>query len=668
MNLLLNPDIKKDSEFQKYCTKVEETVSKVDSEEYVASLLNLSKEINSEFRKNLSNDDLILLTAKSVTLDLVTQGWEFVNSSNSIQLKFQQELDNKNINEIKSRIRNSHLFQRDKQLMVKSVKEFIDKCERNRLTKNGWRSVFSLIKNGKELGEKIKFINEEDNENIRLDLLSNLIKPYIQIARPGNTDEFTGMQLLDIWRYFRHTWITPYKVLPGRSIAILVRDAASENHPVIGIAALGSSVAQFSQRDSWIGWESTTFIEELVKNPTTKKGRFLIRSLMRLIKEIYKKDLFKEGLLSNNVLLNPTIDIVKKLKKMSNDEISKHRKEDKDVFNDLKRNHLNGKTNWELYANTSLYKSKRYRSLATLLFIKLMFNNYNFNTGKKSELESALQFPSFKNAIGQLIRKIKAENVGIKMMDIVVCGAIPPYSHLLGGKLVCTLLLSPEVIKYYRKKYSNSVSIIASCMSGKKVKRIQDLVLYNTTSLYGVGSSQYNRIKIPSKIFGGSEKDSIAYLNLGYSKGYGSFQFSKETIDLIHHLVGRKGEGRIVNSIFGEGANPLMRKLREGLEIIGFPSAEILNHGNKRILYSVPLAENFREVLLGIDQKPKYYISQTNSKIKTQLLVDYWTKRWLLNRTKNQKVLEEVEKHTLEYPITHGARVPQILEEFSLEG
>ena len=58
-----------------------------------------------------------------------------------------------------------------------------------------------------------------------------------------------------------------------------------------------------------------------------------------------------------------------------------------------------------------------------------------------------------------------------------------PYNHLLGGKLVCSLLLSPEIIKYYNTKYSHSASIIASCMSGEKITRNQDLVLLNTTRL-----------------------------------------------------------------------------------------------------------------------------------------------------------------------------------------
>jgi hypothetical protein len=49
-----------------------------------------------------------------------------------------------------------------------------------------------------------------------------------------------------------------------------------------------------------------------------------------------------------------------------------------------------------------------------------------------------------------------------------------------------------------------------------------------------------------------------------------------------------------VNSIFGEGVNPLMRKIRDGLTKVGFPTDELLRHGNSRVVYCLPLAENFR--------------------------------------------------------------------------
>ena len=115
------------------------------------------------------------------------------------------------------------------------------------------------------------------------------------------------------------------------------------------------------------------------------------------------------------------------------------------------------------------------------------------------------------------------------MMDIIVCGAIPPYNELLGGKLVSILACSPQVISDYTNRYKKQVSEIASRMKGKKVIRDSRLAYMGTTSLYAIGSSQYNRIKVP-----------IAEdFELVYKKGLellkGSEQFIFLSIQLIYY-------------------------------------------------------------------------------------------------------------------------------------
>src|SRR5204862_3597783 len=108
------------------------------------------------------------------------------------------------------------------------------------------------------------------------------------------------------------------------------------------------------------------------------------------------------------------------------------------------------------------------------------------------------------DAIRVILKKAKADRVGIAVADITVCGAVQPYNAILGGKLVAMLATSPEVILEYRRRYSNAESEIASSMAGRPIVRAPTLVLLGTTSLYGGGSSQYNRIKIPCDRVGGS--------------------------------------------------------------------------------------------------------------------------------------------------------------------
>jgi hypothetical protein len=135
------------------------------------------------------------------------------------------------------------------------------------------------MRDGRELGRKVQMAAAEQNPELRLEVLREAISPYLQVVESGSTCQLTGLKLSDIWRYFRHTWANTYKSLPGRSMMILVRDAAVSCHPVIGIAALGSSMAQQTQRDKWIGWDSERFVEQLIAKPTARMCRWIQQSI-----------------------------------------------------------------------------------------------------------------------------------------------------------------------------------------------------------------------------------------------------------------------------------------------------------------------------------------------------------------------------------------------------
>jgi hypothetical protein len=137
------------------------------------------------------------------------------------------------------------------------------------------------------------------------------------------------------------------------------------------------------------------------------------------------------------------------------------------------------------------------------------------------------------------------------------------------------MLCSPEVVKFYRARYGPQASIIASSMKGAAVVWPPNLVLLATTSLYGVGSSQYNRVRVPLDAVGGKAGGMLAYTELGVSRSFGSYHFSTASLDYLETLIPRGDDSRKVNSIFGEDVNPLMRKLRDGLAEVGLPADEL---------------------------------------------------------------------------------------------
>jgi hypothetical protein len=272
-----------------------------------------------------------------------------------------------------------------------------------------------------------------------------------------------------------------------------------------------------------------------------------------------------------------------------------------------------------------------------------------------------------KNAVTQLIRQVKAERVGINMMDITVCGAIAPYNHLLGGKLVCMLLCSPEVATEFSRRYSGQASLIASAMSAHPIRRSAELVLLCTTSLYGSGLSQYSRVRIPAGSVGGRESAKIEYKALGASEGFGSFHFSKETLRLFGMVIGRAQQARKVNSIFGEGVNPLMRKIRDAMAMLGLPGDVLLRHGNKRVVYGVALADNFDNFLGGFSDAARFTFPQTRPNHRSKLICEYWRRRWLLKRLDKPDILADVAQHSLAYPVHHGARVELPTDQLLME-
>jgi hypothetical protein len=563
--------------------------------------------------------------------------------------------------EEKNRIRAAHLIERDAQLRQPAVRRFIMDMERRRPHRGEWHSIFSLMRDGRQLAALAEKYAELPIDN-RADALRGLVDPYVQVVKTGQTCELTGLALLDIWRYFRHTWTTTYQSTPGRKMFFLIRDRAAPNHPVVGIGALGSAVVQLSVRDEWIGWTAPRVVAAMREAPTAAWARWLDRSVHNLIDEVLISDLVHHGDIRRGEIKRPTPEVVERLLKLSKTERATHH-----LYPDRgqhKRASTSSKTvDWRNQALTHLFRSKRAKALADLLEARRRLQEAGFIRPVAADLKKLLKSSQGVRAVQTVLRRIKGGNVGIHMMDITVCGAVAPYNHLIGGKLVSLLMASPDVVQAYNYRYRKASSVIASSIAGEPVQRKPHLVLLGTTSLYGAGASQYNRLRMPADLGGGRPGDTLEFKELGKTVGYGSYHFSAATMEAIEPVVRRLRRGRPVNSIFGEGVNPKLRKVRGALDVVGLPSDLLLQHGSPRIVYAIPVAANFRNVLLGRSKKPEYLLPA--APIATEGIANFWRGRWLAQRIEKPEVIDSVAAHTLTYPITHGARVvlPELAEE-----
>lgn len=596
-----------------------------------------------------------------VLIDLLRQDWQYMCHQGRIYLLPPSWIESVRGSEAvqtqKAAIRASLSYERQAQLKKPSVQAFIRKMERTHIFKGQSVSIFSLFANGEELANNLTAVLNISQEKLRSEAICGVIQPYLQQVIPDVRCEYTGFLLNDIWRYIRYTWSIPYNATPGRNMFYLVRDAARSFHPIIGIAGLGSSLVQLTARDNVIGWTLSSMLNRINSLQFTANDAQKIVYMLRSTLQASLADISTEDLdISDTDLINPQEEVLIRLKAVAQDArekrialLQKHKSFNNQdatnkvsLFPDQLENTAENIHYNEQQTTYNLFKAKRSESLFWLLRAKAALDNNSSDIESVEGLRTFISNQSGKQVLQTLIRENKKRKVGINMMDIIVCGAIPPYNFMLGGKLVAMLMASPQVIYDYEQKYKHHISDIASKMKNDVVYKEPKLVFLGTTSLYHSGSSQYNRISIPLA----DGQNQLKYENYGKTLGFGSVHYSEETVEALKELQEYKNDARLINNRFGEGVNPKLRRIRAGLANIGLEKSDhFLNHRSKRIIYGICLGKSTYEFLRGEAENPEYFfdISSTEAiEEGTRHICEHWANRWLLMRINNQQAIQNV--------------------------
>lgn len=583
------------------------------------------------------------MAALSVLVDLSLQGWIFDFQDNQLTLKMENDcIDDK------EKIRYRLSAERNAQFKSESVMRFIKYMETERNYNGAPVSIKCLI------GDKDALITAIREEH-------QICAPYIQMVT-GVRDVHTGYKLSDIWRYFRYTWSIPYKTMPGRNIYYLVRDSLQPFHPIIGIFALGNSVLNLTVRDNDIGWTldaikaelsqriHTECCEQTISGTDGKTVKVKIQVPIETIDEFStRKQAYADRLFSLLITnINTAISEIYTGDLNYYKQTKYPRQAQVDALNAIATEYseksINNKNNekdpnWREEAKSNLFRRKRASELAKLLSAKIAFNNAAGHTSEE-KLRALLAFENGRKAINTALIANRKCKIGSNMMDIIVCGAIPPYNQLLGGKLVSILACSPRVISDYTHHYESQISEIASRMKGEQVIRDSRLVYLGTTSLYAVGSSQYNRIKVPL-----DNDRLLEYRKMGVTEGYGTVFFSKETTALFSQILELQDGGKRINHVFGEGTSPRFRMISRGLSSIGIRADAFLKHYSPRIVYSIDLAKNTKDYLMGYTNTVDYGFNldcEEEVAQETQALIDYWYDRWLTKRLATVDIIQRL--------------------------
>jgi hypothetical protein len=585
----------------------------------------------------------VLAAAAHTAIDLVDQGWSVTVDRRGPL--FSPPEPNADLGIEKTRIRNQELVRRDEQLRSPSVSRFVRDMERRRIFQGRAVSIFDLMRDGRDLLQALDADREKQ--------APTAITPYVQVADDSYCEQ-TGLRLLDIWRYFRHTWSNAYASVPGRTMPLLIRDASAPSHPVIGLAALASPVVQIAERDNWIGWATDAFLDELCEHPTLKSARWVGRRLTAQIRSIYIDDLMAEGILRPSDLTSPSPEAVARLRADAERHRRLHHR-----FGRVRKVRNIPVDAWVDRAETHLFRSKRSAALAEALDCVAVLGPFFRPRPSVRGLQRALDNPLARRQLRRLVRRARGERVGTIVADLSVCGAVPPYNALVAGKLVAACAVSPPVLEEYRRRYSRA-SEIASAMAGRPVVRDSRLAFVGTTSLYGTGSSQYNRLFWPAELWGGPSGARLGFHRIGKSRSFGTSHFSDDSVTALLRLAELHGTTVRVNSLFGEGVSPRLRKVRIGLATLGWPANELLQHGRFRLVYGISLIENLRDFALGIDTSPEYVLDASDDADAVGRLGAWWMTRWALPRVQRPEVRAAIAANTLSRPIRHGARVPTV--------
>ena len=178
--------------------------------------------------------------------------------------------------------------------------------------------------------------------------------------------------------------------------------------------------------------------------------------------------------------------------------------------------------------------------------------------------------------VGQRVHRLAS------VMDAYVLGSVPPYSQLLGGKLIASLIGSAEVSQVFDDRYGDSTGII----SGKRKQ--SKLALVTVTSALG-RSSLYNRLKLPGY---------VDMIKIGETSGWGHFHIHDELFLKMRQLLLIDGHRYADGHNYGTGPNWKIRVIRQALRSIGM-DPNLLRHGISREVYGLPLASNWQSYLRG---------------------------------------------------------------------
>lgn len=218
------------------------------------------------------------------------------------------------------------------------------------------------------------------------------------------------------------------------------------------------------------------------------------------------------------------------------------------------------------------------------------------------------------------VRLLRDMTVPRVNLELTICGALPPFSTALAGKLVTAFAADPRVLAVCRRPFGQ---ILRNIFLQDKLQPILPnfgAVLLTTKGLYASHSAQYSRAELPST----DPERRVKFRRIGLTLGETASLISRRTYRTAQKLLACTSD--VVSDVFGSGGSKRQRRIEAAVRELDLPDS-IIHPKIRRPVYAASLVANLLEVVL-MNSEPKWLVPQDpqDYTLETACL---WRERWL---------------------------------------
>jgi hypothetical protein len=378
----------------------------------------------------------------------------------------------------------------------------------------------------------------------------------------------------DIFRSGITTWSMPYRTREGRSRRFILFGILEDLKVPMGLLEIGDEVPINPPRDALMGLD-IKYEEVPTEDLLSLATRF----------EKIRKCLLPDG-----------------LPKGWNGDV-------KDLISNVEEIVLLGKGRGGTFKEVGAKKRLAY--LARLINAEAACRG--LTKDKKSGFQEGLR----------VLRDLSVPRVNV---ELVICGALPPFGSLLVGKLVASMGCHPRIRDFVDRDFGIIAKEIFDTSELAKHLPRSGTLLVTTKGLYPGHSSQYNGVNFPV-VDGGKGK----LIKIGDTVGQTTSHLAAKTMKYAA-LSSEALGATAVSRVFGSGGGKRQRTISNAVRALGLPN-ELAFASISRPIYAFSLVSNLGRMIL-FNEDPQWrtlpYDNKDGQHNYCSDALKIWKDKWLV--------------------------------------